>query len=302
MWLPASDAYQTSPSGVAVMPYGPRPRGASNASTWPSSGSSRPYMPDWPVNHRTPSPSNAAVLRFASGWVPGSSNTSTSSVAGSTRTIAFRPPSVIHGAPSGPTITPCGAEPAPRSISRIFAGRRVEVAERAVALAGVPDATVGGGRDVVRMAAGGDRVLDELAAGRAGGAGAVGGGSAVAAGERRTVRRLAEHRPERVDSVVPPQPATTRRSSAAATTTRAGRDRSHVCRLQPRAKKVRCLRQRGPTRHDQPPSSCHVTRVQPLPRLGGQRVFETNPARHRMRATLGPSGSAAATASSNQSA
>jgi len=58
-------------------------------------------------------------LRFASGWLAGSSNTSTSSVAGSTRTIAFRPPSVIHGAPSGPTITPCGAEPAPRSISRI---------------------------------------------------------------------------------------------------------------------------------------------------------------------------------------
>ncbi len=119
MWLPASDAYQTSPEGVAVIPYGPRPRGASNASTWPSSGSSLPYMPDWPVNQRTPSPSNAAVLRFASGWLAGSSNTSTSSVAGSTRTIAFRPPSVIHGAPSGPTITPCGAEPAPRSISRI---------------------------------------------------------------------------------------------------------------------------------------------------------------------------------------
>ena len=118
MWLPASDAYQTSPEGVAVIPYGPRPRGASNASTWPSSGSSLPYMPDWPVNQRTPSPSNAAVLRFASGWLAGSSNTSTSSVAGSTRTIAFRPPSVIHGAPSGPTITPCGAEPAPRSISR----------------------------------------------------------------------------------------------------------------------------------------------------------------------------------------
>ena len=26
MWLPASDAYQTSPEGVAVIPYGPRPR------------------------------------------------------------------------------------------------------------------------------------------------------------------------------------------------------------------------------------------------------------------------------------
>ena len=41
-------------------------------------------------------------------------------------------------------------------------GRRVEVAERAVVLAGVPDATVGGGRDVVRMAARRDRVLHEV--------------------------------------------------------------------------------------------------------------------------------------------
>ena len=40
----------------------------------------------------------------------GSGNTRTSLVCGSTRTIAFWPPSVTHGAPSGPTITPCGAE------------------------------------------------------------------------------------------------------------------------------------------------------------------------------------------------
>ena len=36
---------------------------------------------------------------------------------GSTRTIAFSPPSVTHAAPSGPTITPCGAEPSPSGIS-----------------------------------------------------------------------------------------------------------------------------------------------------------------------------------------
>src|SRR3989442_15277050 len=43
----------------------------------------------------------------------------TFSVAGSTRTIALRPPSVIHGAPSGPTITPCGADPAPSFTMRV---------------------------------------------------------------------------------------------------------------------------------------------------------------------------------------
>ena len=73
---------------------------------------------------------------------------------------------MIHGAPSGPTITPCGAEPGAEVDLADLPGLWVEVAERAVALAGVPDATVDGGRDVVRMAAGRDRVLDELEAGR----------------------------------------------------------------------------------------------------------------------------------------
>ena len=36
---------------------------------------------------------------------------------GSTRTIALSPPSVTHAAPSGPTMTPCGAEPSPSGIS-----------------------------------------------------------------------------------------------------------------------------------------------------------------------------------------
>jgi hypothetical protein len=43
----------------------------------------------------------------------GSGNRRTSLVAWSTRTMAFRPPSVTHAAPSGPTITPWGAEPSP---------------------------------------------------------------------------------------------------------------------------------------------------------------------------------------------
>src|SRR5712692_5371534 len=42
----------------------------------------------------------------------------TFSVAGSTRTMAFKPPSVIHGAPSGPTITPCGRDFSPSLMRR----------------------------------------------------------------------------------------------------------------------------------------------------------------------------------------
>jgi hypothetical protein len=42
MWLPASEAYQTSPSGVVVMPYGPGPRGASKTRTRPPRGSTLP--------------------------------------------------------------------------------------------------------------------------------------------------------------------------------------------------------------------------------------------------------------------
>src|SRR5207249_10902772 len=79
----------------------------------PVRGSSRPYEPAWPVNQRIPSRSNAAVLRLTAANVCGSGKRFTSFVFGSTRRIAFWPPSVIHGAPSGPTMTPCGAEPGP---------------------------------------------------------------------------------------------------------------------------------------------------------------------------------------------
>src|SRR5690606_4607031 len=65
-----------------------------------------------------PSPSKAAVLRLTLGSSAGNGWTMTSSVSGLTVTIAFNPPSVIHGQPSGPTITPCGAEPAPSGIVR----------------------------------------------------------------------------------------------------------------------------------------------------------------------------------------
>src|ERR671919_1662106 len=75
-------------------------------------------MPFCPVNQRTPRRSNVAVFRLAPLARVGRGNRRTFSVRGSTRTIAFRPPSEIQGAPSGPTITPCGAEPLPSAVSR----------------------------------------------------------------------------------------------------------------------------------------------------------------------------------------
>jgi hypothetical protein len=113
MWLPASEAYQTPPARVVAIPYGPGPPGASNKRIRPDAGSSRPYTPDWPVNHSRPRRSNVAVLRFAPARSPGNGNRRTRSERASTRTIAFSPPSVTHAARSGPTITPCGAEPDP---------------------------------------------------------------------------------------------------------------------------------------------------------------------------------------------
>ena len=162
MWLPASDAYQMSPDGVAVMPYGPRPSGSSKTSIAPVAGSSRPKIPVWPVNQRMPSVSKTAVFRLAPGRSRGSGKVVTSSVSASTRTIAFRPPSVIQALPSGPVMTPCGADPAPSGIVRTLAGRGVEVAERAVVLARVPDAAVRRGCDVVRMRAGDNVELPDL--------------------------------------------------------------------------------------------------------------------------------------------
>ena len=58
----------------------------------------------------------AAVLRLALRRSLGSGKSFTPRVAGSTRAIAFCPPSVTQAAPSGPTITPCGAAPGPSAI------------------------------------------------------------------------------------------------------------------------------------------------------------------------------------------
>src|SRR6266540_3148761 len=121
-------------------------------------------MPDWPVNHSVPLRSNTAVLRFVDGRSSGSGKRRTSDVDGSTRTMAFRPPSVIHGAPSGPTMTPCGAE-----LDLVdVAARRVEVAELAGVLRRVPDGAVGGDGDVVRVRSARHVVLLQRASRRGG--------------------------------------------------------------------------------------------------------------------------------------
>ena len=110
-------------------------------------------MPVWPVNQRMPSPVEGRGVEVG---VPAVGRQREDAALprsrGSTRTIAFRPPSVIHGAPSGPTITPCGAEPAPRAMRR---GPRRSVGSSQPSCAGalrrVPDAAVARRRDVVRV-------------------------------------------------------------------------------------------------------------------------------------------------------
>src|SRR5262245_49937702 len=104
-----------SPLGVTVIPYGPRPSGAGYTVTAPSV-STLPYQPACPVNHNTPSLSNAAVLRLASAAVSGSGYSLSASLVGSTRMIELRPPSVTQAAPSAAVITPWGRDPSPRSI------------------------------------------------------------------------------------------------------------------------------------------------------------------------------------------
>ena len=134
------------------MPYGPRPRGRVedlHRAGWPGRAARR--SPVWPVNQSVPVAVEGGGVQVGAGRSPAAGRRRPPPCRGSTRTMAFRPPSVIHGAPSGPTITPCGAEPAPSGISR---SRRVAGSSQpsvAVALGRVPDAAVGGGRDVVRV-------------------------------------------------------------------------------------------------------------------------------------------------------
>ena len=52
--------------------------------------------------------------------------------------MALSPPSVTQAAPSGPTMTPCGAEPSPSGISVVFPVCGIEPAELACSLRRVP--------------------------------------------------------------------------------------------------------------------------------------------------------------------
>ena len=115
----ANEHHHTSPLGVVHMPYGPGPRGASLIVTTPLFTASLPTRPLCPVNHRSPSASKVAVFRLAWGVPSGSAKARTSRSGHPTRTMAPRPPSVIHAALSGPGMTPCGAAPAPSATSSV---------------------------------------------------------------------------------------------------------------------------------------------------------------------------------------
>ena len=118
-------------------------------------------MPVWPVNQRMPSASKAAVLRFAPRAVGGSGKAVTSSVVG------VDPDDRVQAAVGDPGVAVRPGDDAVRRRAARRAGwsgrpgGRVEVAERAVVLARVPDAAVRRGRDVVRMRAGGDIELPD---------------------------------------------------------------------------------------------------------------------------------------------
>ena len=155
-------------------------------------------MPLCPVNQRMPWRSKVAVFRLASGDDAGSGKRRTRRVFGSTRTIAFSPPSVIHGAPSGPTMTPCGAEPVSEGGVPRLAGLRVEPAELAGSLRRVPDASVARRRDIVRAASRRDGILAD--GGRCGRARSIRRGTRES-GETATQTGMAVH--PRIDPVCP---------------------------------------------------------------------------------------------------
>ena len=118
-------------------------------------------MPVWPVNQRMPSPSNTAVLRFEPRRSLGSGKIVTSSVSASTRTIAFEAAVGDPGVAIRPGDDAVGRGPGTERDRPDRSRRGVEVAERAVVLAGVPDAAVWRRSDVMRMRAGHDVELPD---------------------------------------------------------------------------------------------------------------------------------------------
>ena len=147
------------PAGVVVMPYGPSPRGAWNTRTLPDlrvEAAVDPALPREP-EHASLVEGRGVQVRVARS--SGSGNRRTFRVRGSTRTMALRPPSVIHGAPSGPTMTPCGAEPLPRRVSRDFPVSGSSQPSWPVCCAVYQTPAVAGRSDVVRMRAARDGKL-----------------------------------------------------------------------------------------------------------------------------------------------
>ena len=156
-----SDANQTSPSGVVAMPYGPAPRGAANASTLPTSGSSRAVHAGLAGEPQHAVPVERGGVEVGGGELGRQREDVDCCGRGSTRTIALSPPSVIHGSPSGPTITPCGRDVSPSSVSLTVpvAGSRWPSFPACWPVYQTPPSR---GRDVVRVAARRDVVLDDL--------------------------------------------------------------------------------------------------------------------------------------------
>ena len=103
---------------------------------------------------------------MAFGRSGGKGNTSTDRSIGSTRTMAFNPLSVTHGAPSGPTITPWGRDPAPSSVCLVspVSGSSHPRAPKPCAVYQTPP-SLAGATSWGRVPAGSGKVCDDLSDG-----------------------------------------------------------------------------------------------------------------------------------------
>ena len=193
-----------SSEGVTVMPYGPLPRGASNASISPVAGSRRPIDAARAGEPQDPVLVEDAGVRPQLAEAGRHREDVDVEVA---RGDADDRVGALVGHPGGAVRSGDHAvrRRAAREVDLVdLAGRRIEPAESPVPLARVPDAPVRGGSDVVRMGAirhavglGGERQLADghrgageasvVAAGSGGGSGHRGRGGATRASVR--VRR-----------------------------------------------------------------------------------------------------------------
>ena len=132
------------PSGVVAMPYGPEP-GALNTPDLPNSRIRVAVKTTLSCK-----PHNAAMVEGSRIQV------SITAILGGQRkhlhffchrvrrrTMAFKPPSVIHGAPSGPTMTPCGAGFRPSAMLCVLPGPGIpESSQLARPLSCIPDSPI----------------------------------------------------------------------------------------------------------------------------------------------------------------